>query len=669
MSDIPKLFQNTISGFLCIIFCFIFENGWAEKRKPELNDLYRIADISEPAISPDGHWVAYTVNKLNAEDNVSYSELWRVSINTKQNQQLTFSKEYSNSLPKWSPDGKWLAYLSDAGDQDTTQIWLMPAKGGKAFQLTHTAGEINDFTWSPDSKVIAFTGNESITGDTDKEDLEKPIVVDRYQFKADGSGYLTNVYDHLYLYNLENKTTIQLTSGEHDEYLPSWSPDGKKIAYVSRRGKDADRHFNYDIYLIEPKRKALEQQLTHYVGADMDPDWESNLSWSPDSSKIAYLRSKEDKWIYYAPTQLAVVNVADGKESIITPLDRWFYKPQWSQDGLSIFVLIEESRNTYLNKIDLATGRINPVTDGLRSDMDFALYRDKIVLLSTDDVHPAELFLVDSKYASLTQQNKRLLEEVAFQPAVDIEFKSFDGANIQGLLMKPYNYQKGTLYPGVLNLHGGPVYQFSHEFNFDFQWFAANGYVVIAPNPRGSSGRGFDFARAIYADWGNLDVKDVLAAVDHVVSMGITDPERLAVGGWSYGGILTDYVIASDNRFKAAFSGAGTANILSGYGIDQYTLEYEFELGKPWEHPDLYLKLSYPFMKPYKIKTPTLFLCAQLDFNVPCAGSEQLYQALKALNVPTQLVIYPDEYHSLTVPSFIVDRLQRYKNWLNKYMR
>ncbi len=654
--------------FLSIVFCFlIYENGWTEKRVPELNDLYRIADVSEPDISPDGKWVAYSVNQLNAETDSSYSNIWRVSIDGKYTQQLTVSREYSNSHPKWSPDGTWLAYLSDEGEQETSQIWLMPAKGGKGHQLTHTQGEINDFIWSPDSKSIAFVGNE--TESSDDELVDKPIVIDRFQFKADGSGYLTDVYDHLYVINVATGTTTQLTSGEHDEYLPSWSPDGKYIAYVTKRGKDADRHLNYDIYIIEPTSHAKERQLTHYLGNDMDPDLESNLSWSPDSTKIAYLRSKEDKWVYYSPTQLAVVRVADGSESVVAPMDKWFYKPKWSPDGLSIYALIEESRTTYLNKIDSTTGQVTKITQGLRTDMDFALGQDKVIVLSTDDVHPAELFLVGPSLTPLTQQNNKLLSEVTFQPAEDIQFKSFDGVLIEGLLVKPIQYQQGKAFPALLNLHGGPVYQFSHEFNFEFQWFAANGYAVIAPNPRGSSGRGFDFARAIYADWGNLDVKDVLAAVDYVVSIGVADPARLAVGGWSYGGMLTDYVIASDTRFKAALSGAGTANILSGYGVDQYTLEYELELGKPWEHPDLYLKLSYPFMQSYRIKTATLFMCAQLDFNVPCEGSEQLYQALKSLNVPTQLVIYPNEYHSLSVPSYLIDRLQRYNDWMNKYLK
>jgi dipeptidyl aminopeptidase/acylaminoacyl peptidase len=227
----------------------------------------------------------------------------------------------------------------------------------------------------------------------------------------------------------------------------------------------------------------------------------------------------------------------------------------------------------------------------------------------------------------------------------------------------------GRRYPTILRLHGGPVYQYSHEFMPDWQAYAAAGYAVIAPNPRGSSGRGFDFARAIYADWGNKDVQDVLAAVDHAVALGVADPERLGVGGRSYGGILTNYVIASDARFKAAVSGAGASNFIALYGHDMYTREYDLELGYPWRTRELWDRVSYPFLKAESIATPTLFYCAEDDFNVPCQGTEQMYQALRTRDVPTQLVIYPGENHALTVPSYLRDRLERLIGWFDRYLK
>jgi dipeptidyl aminopeptidase/acylaminoacyl peptidase len=213
------------------------------------------------------------------------------------------------------------------------------------------------------------------------------------------------------------------------------------------------------------------------------------------------------------------------------------------------------------------------------------------------------------------------------------------------------------------------VYQFSNEFMADWQFLAVRGYVVVAANPRGSSGRGQDYAKAIFADWGTKDSEDVLAAVDYAVQAGIADPARLGVGGWSYGGMLTDQVIARDQRFKAATSGASIADIFAGYGTDMYVRDYENELGRPWEHLDLWMHVSYPFFHANRIVTPTLFLAGDKDFNVPLLNSEQMYQSLRSLNVPAQLIIYPGMFHDINKPSYMRDRLQRYVDWFDKYLK
>jgi dipeptidyl aminopeptidase/acylaminoacyl peptidase len=251
----------------------------------------------------------------------------------------------------------------------------------------------------------------------------------------------------------------------------------------------------------------------------------------------------------------------------------------------------------------------------------------------------------------------------------EISVKSKDGTTINGFMVLPPDYEPGKKYPTILRLHGGPVSQFPLDFNFMFQVFAANGYVVVATNPRGSSGRGEKFSLVIYADWGNKDVEDVLAGVNYTVAKGISDPDHLGVGGWSYGGILTNYVIASDTRFKAAVSGAGSSDIFAGYGTDMYVREYDAELGPPWKSTEVYLKLSYPFLHADRIKTPTLFMAGQKDFNVPLLNSEQMYQALRTLGIPTQLIIYPNQYHGISKPSYVKDRLERYVAWYDKYLK
>jgi dipeptidyl aminopeptidase/acylaminoacyl peptidase len=240
---------------------------------------------------------------------------------------------------------------------------------------------------------------------------------------------------------------------------------------------------------------------------------------------------------------------------------------------------------------------------------------------------------------------------------------------VHGLMVKPADYVAGRRYPTILHIHGGPNGQDDYSFGFDRELYAANGYVVLEINYRGSSGRGGEFQKAIYADWGGKEVVDLLGAVDEAVRLGVADPERLGLGGWSYGGILTNYVIASDPRFKAAVSGASSSLQLSMYGLDQYVIQYELELGRPWEAREAYLKVSYPFFQVDRIRTPTLFLCGINDFNVPLAGVEQMYQALRSLDVETQLVLYPDQFHGLTVPSYQRDRLQRFLGWWNRYLQ
>ncbi|CAM2968757.1 prolyl oligopeptidase [Legionella steigerwaltii] len=642
---------------LPIMFC---EKGWAAQRLPLLSDFMQIKTVNEPDLSKDGKWVAYTL-----EENVSKAEavrnIWLVSYDGSVSKQLTSSKKESNYLPKWSPNGQWIAFLSERGD--SKNLKLFNRKSGQIIKLTNNQYDVSDFSWSPDSQNIAFIGHKA-TGEKDSKN--KPIVITRFLFKKDREGYLGEKRTHLYRIAIQSKHIELLTPGPYEEWAPAWSPDGNYIAFASQRGAEPDKSFNSDVYVIK-KSGGKAIQLTQSPGAEMDPEWESAPSWSPDSAQIAYLSNSDHSHIY-APTELAVVGVANHKEKIIAPVDRWFTKPKWSEDGKKIYALVEESKNIHLSEIDVRSGTVKALTQGSRVDSNFSTVDQRIVVISSGDQYPPELFAVEGTLRPLTHHNQKLLDQVKFLPVEDIEFKSSDGTVIDGLLLKPANYKSGNRYPAILNLHGGPVYQFSHEFNFDWQWLAAQGYVIIAPNPRGSSGRGYEFSRAINADWGNLDVKDVLAAVDYAINQGIVDPNKLAVGGWSYGGMLTDYVIASTQRFKAAISGAGTGNILGNYGVDQYTLEYEAELGKPWQNVQTYLKVSYPLMKADKIKTPTLFMCASLDFNMPCIGSEQLYQALRSQNIPTQLIIYPEQYHTLDRPDFQMDRLKRFKDWIDLYL-
>lgn len=637
-----------------------------------LDDLDRVADVAEPQFSPDGEYIVYTVTTANLADDEPQSDLWRVSWDGSDRRPLTQTPQNSEWQPQWSADGKWIAFLSDRGGEDAeTQVWLMPASGGESRAVTAMPGGVEDFALSPDvTRVAVISRDPERAPGQEKPKNPPPIVTTRYQFKEDNTGYLDSRREHLYVVDVASGAATALTSGDHDEGAPAWSPDGRHLAYVTKRGADPDRNLNFDIYVMEAKEGASERPLTTYPGADLDPDWEARPSWSPDGKRIAYLQAGEDKWIYYAPFQLAVVDVATGKATLPAPIDRSFYKPRWSADGRSVLSLIEQSRVTHLSRIDVATGKVTTLTQGKRFEYDFAVGpKGRLAVLGGDDQHPYEISAVENgRLRALTDHNAFLAER-QLAIAEDITVRSADGTSIDGFIMKPVDYQPGRRYPAIVRVHGGPVYQFSHEFSADWQLLAAQGYLVVAANPRGSSGRGFDFSRAIYADWGQKDVQDVLAVVDHAVKIGVADPERLGVGGWSYGSMLTNYLIASDRRFKAAISGAGTSNMLANFGYDQYIREYDFELGVPWKNREAYDRVSYPFLHADRIVTPTLFECAGADFNMPCLGAQQMYQALRYQNVATELVIYPDQNHGLTVPSYLRDRLQRNLAWYDKYVK
>jgi dipeptidyl aminopeptidase/acylaminoacyl peptidase len=276
----------------------------------------------------------------------------------------------------------------------------------------------------------------------------------------------------------------------------------------------------------------------------------------------------------------------------------------------------------------------------------------------------------------LSAHNQALFKELSLGAVQDIAFKSRDGTDIHGHIVKPPGYQRGRRYPTLVWIHGGPQGQDDHSLELEGygpplerQLFASHGYVVLAINYRGSTGRGAQFAHAIVADWGHKEVEDLLAGVEWAVSEGIADPERLGIGGWSYGGLLTNYVIASDGRFKAAISGAGSGNQVGLYGTDEYIIADDYEIGPPWRSTELWLRISYPFYHADRIHTPTLYMGGDKDFDVPIAGGEQMYQALRSLGVPTQLIVYPGEYHTFARPSFLVDRWTRYLAWMAQYLK
>ncbi|CAH0995867.1 Dipeptidyl-peptidase 5 [Emticicia aquatica] len=635
------------------------------KRPLKPSDVYRLQSLSDPQISPDGNWVAYTLSSVDSVKNKRNADIWMNSWDGKESIQLTHSSD-GESQPRWSPDGKYLSFTSSRGGLSGSQIWLMDRRGGEAKQLTDLKkGDLNEYAWSPDGKKIALV--ISSQADTSKSKTPKPIVIDRYQFKQDVEGYLTKKTTHLYLYDITTKKIDTLTKGIYDETSPKWSPDGTQIAFLSNRTPDPDRNDNTDIWVIDAKPNAQMKQITTWTGRD------NAAEWSPDGKQIAYLRTtSSENYIMYDQSILCVISKDGGEPKLLTKtLDRPVGTPRWAKDGLSINAIVTDDRTRYIAQFAVVDGKMTKVLGGNRTFNTIERHPSGNFLATMSDSQtPTEIYVLDGgNIRRLTKHQEAFLAPLSLATVEGFSSKSKDGETVSNILYKPANAIKGEKLPAIMFIHGGPVAQ--DEFNFDMsrQMLAAAGYAVVAVNYRGSNGRGLDFCKIISADWGNKEVLDILGATDYLVQNGIADPEKLGIGGWSYGGILTNYTIASDTRFKVASSGAGVSLISSLYGVDQYILQYDNELGAPWKNFDKYIALSYPFLKADRIKTPTQFMVGESDFNVPSPGSEQMYQALRSLGTPTELIIYPGQFHGFTNPSFQKDRFERYISWFNKYLK
>jgi dipeptidyl aminopeptidase/acylaminoacyl peptidase len=555
--------------------------------------------------------------------------------------------------------------LSGRAEEDGPDaFWLLDRRGGDARQLTHFKGDVLDYAWSPDgSKVVLVVMDDPLPGtDADDEKTPPPIVIDRYYFKEDETGYLDSRRVHLHL--------LEVASGKVEQY-PSWSPDGTQLAFLSKRGPDPDRDNVFGIYVMPARPGAAAQLVTRFAGDSGDSGWMTAPAWSPSGRDLAFIAATDPKLLYYAQHRLNVVPAAGGVARVINEtLDRDVVQPHWSRDGKSIYAMVENDRNQHLAQFDVSSGRMQRLNDGRRETTGYDVGpRGRIAIVDGTPTVLEEVYALErGAPRPLSRQNEAWMAGIEQGTLDEISVTSRDGTRISGFVLKPPGYQASLRYPTLLQIHGGPVAQYTNSFDISWQILAAQGFVIVAVNPRGSSGRGEQFARAIFADWGAKDAEDVLAAVDHVVRVGIADPERLGIGGWSYGGILTNHVIARDRRFKAAVSGASIGNVLAGYGTDMYVREYELELGVPWKNLDAYLRNSYPFLHADRITTPTLFMCGESDFNVPLLNSEQMYQAVRSVGVETQLVIYPGESHGLSVPSYLKDRLQRQIDWYRKHL-
>jgi dipeptidyl aminopeptidase/acylaminoacyl peptidase len=655
----------------------------ASPRPVIIDDYFQIRAVHDPQLSPDAQWVLYTVSTAILKDDKNEDRIWMVPAAGGDALPLT-AEGTSSSHARWSPDGKFIAFLS-ARSEGKTHVWLLNRLGGEAQHLTDTPQDVEDFAWSPNGRSLVLVlrdaspeeleaaketkDKDAEAGANDKKRAAKPWVIDRLQFKLDEIGYLDRRRTHLYVFDLASKHMTQVTSGDFDDSEPAWSPDGKSLAFTSNRSMpDPDLNYNSDIWVVASGNTDKGAHLTRVTtnsGAESAP------AWSPDGKWITYVTQLDPNLFDYATKHIAVSPATGGEARVLTlSLDRVSITPRFSPDGQFIYFITDDDGTQNICRVPATGGEISRPVAGRLMVNDYSLAKtgDLVAQIATID-RPDELFtVVSGKLTQITHTNDALMSQLKLIHGEYVHFKSKDGTIVSGYLYKPLDYVPGKKYPTILRPHGGPVWAYYAEFDHLPQLLAANGYAVLFPNPRGSTGYGEKHAKAIFADWGNKDFQDDMAMVDYAIEQGIADPEKLGVGGWSYGGISTDFIITQTNRFKAAISGAGSALFISQYGHDQYQKDYEIELGHPWENRAVWDKVS-PFYKVANITTPALFMGGDIDWNVPILGGEQMYQALRRLGRPTELVVYPGEYHDFKTPSHIKDRLERYLAWYGHYVK
>lgn len=538
---------------ILIIFClgalgfsslaFAFEDN---DKLITIDDVMALKSVGSPRISPKGDWIAYTVRTTDMDKDKRTTRIWMVSSDGKTTLPLT-AKSYSAGSPRWSPDGKSLAFLSSKGIKDgKSQVWQLDMRGGEATQYTHSKNGVNSFIWAPNGKAMALIikdqNDDQKAKEADKnfKAKPKPWVIDRLQFKQDYVGYLDRTRNHIYIVEEGDEEPRQLTFGDYDDRSPTFSPDGLRIAFSSNRTFEPDSNRNTDIFTVSTDKgvdpAGSLKKITSNPGGDSSP------SWSPDGKTIAHITITNTNIVWYATNHLATISANGGEATVLMDgMDRNVSSPVYSPDGKNIYFSLEDSGEQQLAVYNLKNKKKKVLIDGKNTirafNMQKPLGKNKkvgaIAVMVSRPSMPSELHLLKGKNLSrLTHINDTVLKGITLAKVENIHYPSKDGTEIEGFLYYPPGYVKGKKYPTILRIHGGPVSQYDHSFNADSQLYAAQGYVVVQTNPRGSSGYGEDFSAAIFAAWGVKDTEDVDASITYLIDQGIADPDKLGVGGW-----------------------------------------------------------------------------------------------------------------------------------------
>jgi len=666
-----------------------------EKRVITIQDLYRLNAVNDPQISPNGKQVAFSIQGMNQKKNCYHSHLYLADIESGEVRQFSHGA-VNDQQPRWTPNGNFIAYRRTKNK--VTQIWQIPISGGEAQQLTNLEqGRIGAFTWSPDGQRIALEfrpthpdwTKESYQQRKKKNLSNPPRVIEQLHYRQDGVGFL-DTRQQIWIWEVESGNVKPVTEGGWDCRDPVWSPDGKFIAFISNRCEDPDnRPYEENIWLVPTAGGELQK-----IGT---PDgYKSGLSWSPDGKHLAYIGSetREDPWggrnnriwitsLEGNSTRCQTVNLDRIAENanVADLRGTGNQTPIWQPDSGGLYFVVSDRGNCHLYSV--APEEEPEIVVGGEIDITgFSLDAEgkRLAILASKPDLPTEIFTLSLDANSdrptphlLTKANKQLLNEFVLSQPEEIWFSSFDETEIQGWLLKPPIFDPHKRYPLVLYIHGGPAAQYANTFFHEYQVLAAQEYVVLYTNPRGSLGREETFATCIRGNWGNLDYKDLMAAMDHAETLPYIDKNRMAIIGGSYGGFMVTWIAGHTNRFCCGITERGVSNRHSAVGTtDHPPMPDGYWPGNTWDQPERLWQQS-PLRVAENIETPLLIIHSEGDLRCPIGQAEQLFAALKRLGREVTFLRYPAETsHGLSrngPPDLRIDRLERITVWLERYLK
>jgi len=664
-----------------------------KKRLITAEDLYRFQLIADCRISPDGKYVVFAVQRVDKKTEKKYSNLWVVPTDGGRPRQFTYGDQVDGQ-PRWSPDGREIAFLSNRGDEEQPQMYVIPFYGGEARPLTDLKGTFADFEWSPDGRRIVCQfrkkDQEAIEREEDERKKELGIVsrhITRVFYKLDGTGYLPQERWHVWTIDARNGRAKQLTDGDvYDELEPRWSPDGGQIVFFSNRSEDPDFDPDaVDLYVIPATGGEMRKIETPYGPKELP-------SFSPDGRWIAYVGHEgggdwwknDDLWAVPADGQGQARNLT-GRYDIHVSCDTIndmgspaMMPPTWSQDGQSLYFQMAHHGDTPLKSISLDGDDMQTVIggEGVVGPFTFDQEGTKLAYFYGEMKNPGQVWVRDvasGRSRKLTRVNENLLDGIELGEIEEVWFKGAADNDLQGWILKPPGFDPSKKYPSILEIHGGPLVQYGNFFMHEFYYLAAQGYVVWFSNPRGGRGYGEAHAKAIWGAHGTADYADLMAWADYVAGQPYIDRDRMGVTGGSYGGYMTNWIIGHTDRFKAAVTQRSISNRISGWGSKDFNWTYQemFDNQPPWEALDRYWDVS-PMKYIGNAKTPTLIIHSQQDHRCPIEQGEQVFVALKQLGVEAEFVVFPDEPHGLSRVGRTdrrIERLNHIRRWFDRFLK